>query len=183
MKPAALFPSLFLLLTPVCLGQQTAAGAPASKEDVVKLFEVMHIGDMTKQVMAIAMKQSQQLARDQMKKDFPNMPQEQAAQAESVMDDMLKAFPIEQILQTIVPVYQKHLTQGDMDAILAFYSSPAGQKLLKETPAMTQESVQASYGLLQQYMETVMQKVRQRAEQLQKDAKAKPTQQSSPKPN
>ncbi len=183
MKPAVLFPSLFLLLTPVCLGQQTAAGMPASKEDVVKLFEVMHIRDMMKQVMDVAMKQSGQLVRNQMKKDFPNMPPDQAAQMDRMMDDMFSALPIEQLLQNMVPVYQKHFTKGDMHAILAFYSSPAGQKLLKETPAMTQESMQASYGLLQQYMETVMQKVRQRAEQLQKDTKAKPTQQSSPKPN
>lgn len=174
MKPAALFPSLFLLLTPVCLGQQTAAGAPASKEDVAKLFEVMHIRDMMKQVMDIAVKQSRQLARNQMKKDFPNMPPDQAAQMDRMMDDMFNGLPIEQLLQNMVPVYQKHFTKGDMDAILAFYSSSAGQKFIKETPAITQESMQASYGLLQQYMQTTMQKVRQRAEQMQKDAK--PTQ-------
>lgn len=174
MKPAALFPSLFLLLTPICLGQQTAAGAPASKEDVAKLFEVMHIRDMMKQVMDIAVKQSRQLARNQMKKDFPNMPPDQAAQMDRMMDDMFNGLPIEQLLQNMVPVYQKHFTKGDMDAILAFYSSSAGQKFIKETPAITQESMQASYGLLQQYMQTTMQKVRQRAEQMQKDAK--PTQ-------
>jgi uncharacterized protein len=181
MKPPALLLSLFLLLPPVCLGQQTAAGAPASKEDVMKLFEVMHIRDMMKQVMDIAMKQSRQLARSQMKKDFPNMPPDQAAQMDRMMDDMFSGLPIEQLLQNMVPVYQKHFTKGDMDAILAFYSSSSGQKFIKETPAITQESMQASYGLLQQYMQTTMQKVRQRAEQMQKDAK--PTQPSSPKPN
>jgi uncharacterized protein len=181
MKPAALFPALFLLLAPVCLGQQTVAGAPASKEDVAKLFEVMHIRDMMKQVMDIAVKQSGQMVRNQMKKDFPNMPADQAAQAEAMMDDMFKALPTEQILQNMVPIYQKHFTKGDMDAILAFYSSSAGQKFIKETPAITQESMQASYGLLQQYMQTTMQKVRQRVEQMQKNAK--PTQPSAPKPN
>ncbi len=183
MKQAALFPSLFLLLTPVCLGQQTAAGMPASKEDVEKLFEVMHIRDMMTQVMDMAVKQSQKLARDQMKKDFPNMPPDQAAQMDRMMDDMFNGLPIQQLLQNMVPVYQKHFTKGDIDAILAFYSSSAGQKFIKETPTITQESMQASYGLLQQYMQTTMQKVRQRAEQMQKDAKAKPNQPSSPKPN
>ena len=183
MKAAVVFPLLFPLLTAVCLGQQTAADVPASKEDVEKLFEVMHTRDMTKQTLDGALKQSRQLARDQMQKQFPNMPPDRAAQIDRMMDDMFDNLPIEELLRNMIPVYQKHFTKGDMDAIVAFYSSPVGQKFVKETPAITQESMQASYGLLQQYMQTTMQKVRQRAEQLQKDVEAKPTQPSSPKPD
>jgi len=43
----------------------------------------------------------------------------------------------------MVPIYQKHLTKSDLDAILAFYSSPIGQKLQREQPAMMQEGMQA----------------------------------------
>jgi uncharacterized protein len=176
MKPAALFTSMLLLVTPLCSGQQTAGGQPASKEDVEKLFVIMHVRDMTKQMLDTALKQSLQMAHDQRKKDFPNMPPERAAEADKVMEEMLHNFPVEEIVQVMIPVYQKHFTKGDIDAILEFYSSPAGQKFLRETPAITQETLQASSGLLQQHMQTAMQKVRQHAEQLQKDTQVKPTQ-------
>jgi len=183
MKRAALFVLLFLLLTAVCLGQQPAAGVPASKEDVEKLFEVMHVRDMMKQMMDGVLKQSRQMARDQMKKNYPNMPPDQVAQMDKMMEDMFTGLPLEELLQNTVPVYQKHFTKEDLDAIVAFYSSPPGQRFIKEMPAVSLESMQASYGLIQQYVQTTMQKVHQRAEEMQKEDKAKPSPPSSQKPN
>jgi hypothetical protein len=47
------------------------------------------------------------------------------------------------MVDAIVPIYQKHLTKADLTAITAFYSSPAGQKILAEMPAIMSESMQA----------------------------------------
>ncbi len=44
----------------------------------------------------------------------------------------------------MVPVYEKHLTKGEVDALVAFYSDPKGQKILNEMPAMTSEAMQAA---------------------------------------
>jgi len=59
----------------------------------------------------------------------------------------------------MVPIYQKHLTKSDMDGILAFYSSPAGQKLLREQPAMMQEGMQVGSTIGQKRMRSIMEKM------------------------
>jgi hypothetical protein len=72
------------------------------------------------------------------------------------------------VLQAMIPVYQKHLTKGDIDGLIAFYSTPTGQKVLKETPAMTSEAMQTSYGIAQKMMAKVMDRVQSEIAQLQK---------------
>ncbi len=42
-----------------------------------------------------------------------------------------------------VPVYVKHYTLEDMKALLAFYESPAGKKLVKVDPLLRKELAQA----------------------------------------
>jgi hypothetical protein len=69
------------------------------------------------------------------------------------------------MLDDMIPVYQKHLTKGDVDAMGAFYSSPTGQKLLREMPAMTAESMQAAGPRIQAMMEKVMDRAEKMAEE------------------
>jgi len=56
---------------------------------------------------------------------------------------MFSALPMDEMVDAIIPIYQKHLTKADLAAVTAFYSSPAGQKILKELPAIMSESMQA----------------------------------------
>ena len=39
-----------------------------------------------------------------------------------------------------VRIYDKHYTQSDIDAMIAFYKTPAGQKLVTEAPRVAQET-------------------------------------------
>ncbi len=48
----------------------------------------------------------------------------------------------------MIPIYQRHLTKTDLDAVISFYASPVGQKLLKEQPAMMAESMQAGQNIM-----------------------------------
>ena len=43
-----------------------------------------------------------------------------------------------------VDIYDRHFSSQDLQQLLAFYHTPAGQKLLAETPAMTRESITAA---------------------------------------
>ncbi len=40
---------------------------------------------------------------------------------------MYKTFPWDDFLESMVPVYQKHFPKGDVDTLMAFYSTPTGQ--------------------------------------------------------
>jgi hypothetical protein len=72
-----------------------------------------------------------------------------------MMDDMVKNFPWDDMMKAAVPVYQKHFTKGDIDALVAFYASPTGQKMLREMPALLAESMEAMMPIIQGHIEKV----------------------------
>src|SRR5260221_4285233 len=78
-----------------------------------------------------------------------------------LLDDNMESFPWDEMLQSMVPVYQKHFTKGDIDVIVAFYSAPTGQKLLKEMPEMMAESMQTMMPLLQKQMTSLQERLQQ----------------------
>jgi hypothetical protein len=173
----------FLLLGTVCLAQQAPGDAPASKEDIERYFQVMHVRETMKVTMDAVVKQVRQMSHERMQKDAPNLPPEVQARIDKMLDEMFKDFPVEELLQTMVPVYQKHMTKNDIDAVVAFYSTPTGKKLLKELPAMLQESMQASSALIRARMDQAMQRVQVEIAQMRKDAEAKSKKQSPTSPN
>jgi len=46
-----------------------------------------------------------------------------------------------ELVTMLTPIYQKYLTQSDLEDIIVFYRSPVGQKLGENTPKITQESM------------------------------------------
>lgn len=51
---------------------------------------------------------------------------------------------VDEIIERLMPVYDRNFTTEDLDAFIAFYSSPQGQKLIKTIPILMKESVQES---------------------------------------
>ena len=169
------FLAVLLLLTTSALAQQTGVDTPATRDDVLQLFSVMNIKQQMRAIMDSMMQQQKSLVHDMARRKNPNVTTEELGRVDRIMDESVKDFPIEGILDDMVPVYQKHLTSADVSAMSAFYSSPTGQKLLREMPAMTSEAMQASYGRLQKQMEAVA----ERAEKAIKDNKQR---KPAPKP-
>ena len=91
----------------------------------------------------------------------------------------MKSFPWDEVLQSMVPVYQKHFSKGDIEAIVAFYSAPAGQKLLREMPAMMAESMQTMMPLLRKHLDALNEHMQQEVAQMMKDSKGAKSQASS----
>jgi hypothetical protein len=47
------------------------------------------------------------------------------------------------LIDMLVPIYASHLTQADLEELIKFYQSPAGQRFIAAQPAIVQESQQA----------------------------------------
>ncbi len=167
MKRIALFLAVVLVFATTSFGQQSAADAPASKEDVQRYLDAMHTRDMMKSMMDTMTKQMHSMTHDMLQKQS-NLPSDFEARETKTIDDMFKNFPIDELLDAEIPVYQKHLTKSDIDGLVAFYSSPVGQKIVKETPAITAESLQASSGIIQKMTAQIMQRVQDDVAQVQK---------------
>jgi uncharacterized protein len=165
------------------VAQQSPADAPASKEDVQKYLEVMHAREMMAQTVEAMSKPMHQMIHDQYMKDKDKLPADFESRMNKMMDDTMKGFPWDEMLQAMVPVYQKHFTKGDIDAVVAFYSAPTGQKLLREMPAMMAESMQTMMPLLRKHMDAMMDRMQDEVAQMIKDSGAKPAAKSQASPN
>ena len=55
----------------------------------------------------------------------------------------LNKIAVEQLVDLVLPIYQKHLTEEDIKGIVAFYKTPVGKKFAEQTPLITQESMAA----------------------------------------
>jgi len=171
MKQLPMILVLCLLSATACVAQQAAADQPATKQDIERYFEAMHTRDLMKSMTDTMSKQVRQLLHEQLQKT-PDLPPGFEEQMNKQTDEILKSFPIEEFLQAMVPVYQKHLTKGDVEARVAFYSGPTGQKFLKELPAITQEAMQASMGVSRKFMDQTMRQVQEQIAQLEKNRPA-----------
>jgi len=165
---------LCLFSATTCLAQQSPEDQPATTADIERYYDVMHIRDLMKSTMDAVAKQMHQMMHEQIQKT-PNLPPDAEEKIEKMEDKIIHEMPIDDLLQAMEPVYAKHLTKGDVDALIAFYSSPVGQKMLAEQPAITQEAMQASSGVIRKYMDQTMQEVQDQIAQMQKSNQPDPS--------
>lgn len=148
--------TLFLILGVSVLVAQSAGDDSPTRDDILSLFNLMHVRDQVVTVMETIARQQRMIVHDNLKRQTPRISPKDLARLDRFTSDMLRDMPVEAMLDDMIPVYQKHLTKSDVDALIAFYSSPAGQKLVREMPAMTLESMQAASPRLQEFMDKVM---------------------------
>jgi hypothetical protein len=156
-----------------CAAQQNPADAPASKEDVEKYLQLTHPRDMMTKMVDAMFKPIREMAHEQFFKDKDKLPPDFEARENKMMDDEFKSFPWDELLDAMVPVYQKHFTKGDIDALVAFYSTPTGQKLLRELPAITAEAMQNMMPVLRKNMDTMKQRLQDEIAAMVKDSQTK----------
>jgi uncharacterized protein len=173
---------VFLLFGAISFAQQSPSDAPASQEDIEKYLDTMHARDLMKSTLDAVTKQMHQMIHNEIKNQ-PNLPADFEARMDKMMDDMFKNFPTDDLLQAMIPAYQKHLTKGDVDSLTAFYSTPTGQKILKEMPAMTAEAMQASSGIIQKMMAQAQERVQTEIAQMQKEPDGSSAKQPQSTPN
>lgn len=170
----------FLLLLGLCLvlavgsaAQQAASDTPASKEDVQRYLDVMHSREMTTKMMEAMLKPMHEMMHEQYLKNKDKLPADFEERMNKQTDEFMRNFPFDELYEALVPVYQKHFTKGDVDALVAFYSSPTGQKLLKELPEIMSESMENMLPVLRQRIEALQKSVQEEIAQMLKDADAK----------
>jgi uncharacterized protein len=167
MKVSALVLVVSMAIAPVSFAQQTADDSLASKEDIERYLDATHSRDMTKKMLEVMQIQMRQMIHQQVSKN-PSLPPDFEAQELKRMDDFWKNFPVDQMLRAMIPIYEKHFTKGEIDALVTFYSSPTGQQILAKMPAVAEEAVQASSGIAQKMVAKEMQHVQDDIMQLEK---------------
>ena len=96
------------------------------QKDIRKLLKITGSGELGTQVMA------QMIGN--MKKAMPQVP-------EKFWGDFMKEVHTDELIDLIVPVYDRNLSQGDITELIKFYESPTGKKFVSVLPKITQESM------------------------------------------
>lgn len=134
---------------------QNPADQPATKADIDRYLEAVHSHEMMHQTVAAMSKPIQKMLHEQYEKNKDKLPADFEARTSKEMEDMLKDIPWDDMLEAMVPAYQKHFTRGDMDALTAFYSSPTGQKVMREMPGLMADSMEIMMPIMNKHIEKV----------------------------
>jgi uncharacterized protein len=147
---------------------------PASSDDVILYLRTMHSHDMMQKMLQVQTQSMQQLFHDMILKEKGAVPSDFDANLKKRMDDLIRNMPMDEMVQAIIPAYQKHFTHGDIEVMNAFYSSPVGQKVLEELPAVTGESLQSMMPILSKYLSDWKDRMKKELESSPNSVPAKP---------
>lgn len=165
---------LCLTLCSVALAQQNPTDSPATKADVERYLEAAHIHKMMNQMVQAMSAPMHKMIHEQFLKDQDKLPPNFEEQMTKILDDMMANMPWDEMIEAMIPAYEKHFTKGDMDALTAFYSSPVGQKILHELPAVTAESMETMMPIMQRSIKEMTDRLQQQMAQMLKDSKKEP---------
>jgi hypothetical protein len=80
----------------------------------------------------------------------------------SFWSDFMKEIRPEDLVNMVIPVYDRNFTAEEIEGMIVFYSSPIGQKVLAKLPVVMQESMQIGQAWGQELAKKVFQKLQQK---------------------
>lgn len=119
----------------------SAAAQDASVASVKELMDKTGTGEMAVQAMNQMLPMIKQMV--------PDAP-------EAFWVEFQKEMNPNELVEMIIPIYQKHFSQEDIDAVNAFYDTKAGQNFIKSQPIIMQESMIAGQAWSQGIVQKVM---------------------------
>ena len=153
MKSVALLTFLLLSWSPAFSQEQIDA---ATKEDVEQLLQVTGARSNVQLMWAGMAQEAATMASEAYRRKNPNATPLEIRKAAEAAGDLVqritKTFSVEELIDVIIPIYQRHLTHSEIRSILDFYGSPVGHKLLQNTPVMMGESMQAVQPILEKHL-------------------------------
>lgn len=119
---------------------QTSAADRPSREDVLKMFAAMHVQKQMEQMMTLMNAQVKRQLQASMKQGTALSAEDQA-KLDASSGGAMNVYPVSEMMDDMVPIYQRHMSKTDVEAIVAFYGTPAGEHLLEESPKMMKETM------------------------------------------
>ncbi len=116
------------LARPVMAGPDDAAAPEETefRQDIRKLMVLTGAGDLGTQVMKQMI--------DMFKQTYVGVPDE-------FWDRFLEQAGGDELVELVIPIYERHLTHEDVKGLIAFYESPLGRKLVSKQPLIMEESM------------------------------------------
>jgi hypothetical protein len=155
--------------------QSPSAPPPPTEASVKQLLEAAQTRKLVDSVMkqmdmllfeAIAQATKGQQVPEKIQNDIDRHRSEMT----SLMKELLDWKKLEPIY---VRIYQKSFTQAEVDGMIAFYKTPAGQAMINKMPAVMQNSIDEVQQLMGPVMEKIQQTQQEVAAAMKTEAKPK----------
>jgi len=161
---------LFILLLPIMTAHgQEPPNAP-TRQQVLNLFEAIQLRRTMQTTQELAMQSATNTAQQMMRQNGATLDAEMQRQMEAltkgIMEDVRAVLSIDEMIEAVIPIYQRHFTSEDIDAIIAFQNSPVGKKVSSLQPVMAQESIQALTPLQQRAMPELVKRMNERIQKI-----------------
>lgn len=140
---------VFLFLLVFLVTQSSLLRADDSevkKADIKKLLQLTKSGELGIQAM------TQMIGT--FKTTMPSVPTK-------FWEDFMKEIKADDLVNLIVPIYDKHFNHDDIKGLITFYETPMGQKFIQTQPAIAQESMEAGQKWGQELGMKVAQKLKE----------------------
>lgn len=96
------------------------------QEDIKRLMELTGSGNLGIQVMERMV--------NSFKTSMPKVPA-------TFWDDFMKRVDAKALVELCIPAYERHLSHDDIKKMILFYETPAGKRVVKALPTITQETM------------------------------------------
>jgi hypothetical protein len=139
--------ALFIVLaSSLAFGQAADLSQPATKQDVMVMFQQMRFEEQMKGIQESVAQQFQGMANQVMQRaDIKSLTPEKQKKFHDLMEQEMRqsmnVYPVSEMIDDFAPVYAKYLTKADVKGITDFYHSAAGKKLLDVSPNVSQEAM------------------------------------------
>ncbi|MGC2209477.1 MAG: DUF2059 domain-containing protein [Candidatus Korobacteraceae bacterium] len=121
---------------------------PPSRAQVLQLMRAMGVQQSVDESLRSTQAKIKAAARAAFEKKDPNADAATLKKLGEVFDST-PLFTFEDISEAIIPVYQKNLSAGDVQAGIDFYNSEAGKRLLEKVPVILREANEQGGQLVQ----------------------------------
>lgn len=124
-------------------GDAAAAGAAKAGHDekIANIRKLVHImtGKQMKDMMDKMLQSSFRAVEAQMPPDAREDPEAKQVLQEFMKSASLTEKDLEEMMDLMIPYYDKYLDDADIGALVQFYESPAGKKFVRVMPEMMVE--------------------------------------------
>jgi hypothetical protein len=165
LKKLGLIVFLVAALTVPAFAQQppVASAARPTRQEILNLFDAIQLKRTLSSSQEMAMKNAVSVAQQMFQQSAGADNKAQMDEMlKGVMEDVRRAFSIDEMVEAVIPIYQRHFTSADIDAFLAFQNSPVGKKMTDLQPVMMKESSEAVTAIQQRALPELMKKLDER---------------------
>jgi hypothetical protein len=135
-----------LILVALSLSILTASAQDTTKTRHIRtLMNTMGTGKLGIQVIGSMI--------EQYKKLFPDVDPQ-------FWDDFMKEIKPDDLVNLVIPIYDKYFTDEDIQQLTAFYETPVGRKMVEKLPLITQESMTVGSQWGQELAQKIMERLK-----------------------